>query len=379
MFGLSFSLANLLPVLVVAVLVLGGFGVYRYLTRTTPISSVHSGSKKKEKGGHCKFDVKEIRKRSLKRPDIDVSNLPAQDPRIVALLKTITTGNVEQALKELSGEVDVTVAGAKVKIVSRSSYNKLLDTSMTYLEEFYAKLGIKTQRVKYTWRGKTLYNLEATIPGASQKVLIVGSHLDSTAGSTWSNEAKAPGADDNASGTVALMELAKAITALQKSGAKIGVTIRLLHFTGEEQGLWGSYTYSDKVANENTELVGMLQMDMIGYRTAAGNRVDLHDDVDRNGSHRLVVLLARGAAQYKLQLEPYDTHDKAVHDRSDQAGFLDHGYQALAISEEFTEEEGAFNPNYHSTKDRVGAMNLPYMVEIVRMLLIGVVELAEIK
>lgn len=376
MFGLSFNLVDWLPVLVL-VAAASSLLVYRYLTRTTPISAVHAGKKDTHE---CKFDKEAVRRRPLKgAPPIDLSNLPAQDARVTAVLQAITKGNVEQALNELSGEVDTTVAGAKVRIATRSTYNKLLDTAMTYLEEFYAKHGVKTTRIKYVIRGKTFYNLEAVIPGASSKVFIVGSHLDSTAGHTSGSENKAPGADDDASGTVALMEIAKSLVALQKQGATLGCTVRLLHFTGEEQGLWGSYTYSDKISKESVEVVGMIQMDMIGHRTAKGNRVDLHDDVDRNGSHRIVVALTRAVAQYKLVLDPCDTHDHAIQDRSDHAGFLDHGYQAVCVSEEFTETPGAFNPNYHSVNDRVKAMNLPYMVEIVRMVVSGLVELVDIK
>ncbi len=376
MFGLSLSLVSVVPVLIVAAI--GAVVLaYRYWTYTTPISPVHAGKKDTHT---LKFDPAIVRRRSLKRPPaIDLSNVPAQDPRVAKVLTAITTGDVEALLRKLSGEVDTVVAGNTVRIVSRSSYGKGLNNAMTMLEEWYDSLGVKNTRINYKWRGKAMQNLEATIPGTSNKVLIIGSHLDSTAGATHKDESKAPGADDDASGTVALMKIAEGVTALIKAGMKLGYTIRLLHFTGEEQGLWGSYTYSDKVTNEGVDLIGMLQMDMIGYHEIKDTRVDLHDDADRNGSHSMVVVLTRASAQYKLNLTPYDTHDHAITDRSDHAGFLDHNHKAVCISEQFTEDEGAFNPNYHSVNDRVSAMNLPYMVEIIRMVLAGAVDFAQIK
>ena len=58
---------------------------------------------------------------------------------------------------------------------------------------------------------------------------------------------------------------------------KLPFTVRLVHFTGEEQGLWGSYAYSDQVAAAKTDILAMVQVDMIGYCAKPGNRVDIHD------------------------------------------------------------------------------------------------------
>jgi hypothetical protein len=352
---------------------------YRYFTRTTPISSVHTGKEDTCKG---KFDREIVRARARRLqgpPVIDIKNLPAPDARVAAVLGTVNVADVTKGLNELTGEVDTVVAGQTVRITSRSTHNPMLWTAMALLEQEYAKLGIPTRRIKYTVRGKTLYNLEATITGAThpEKIVIVGSHLDSTAGATHRSENVAPGADDDGSGSRACLHVARAIVDLQKAGMKVGNTIRFLHFTGEEQGLWGSYTYSDLVAAAKEEILGVYQIDMIGWCAKKGNRVDIHDDVDRNGSHSLVAKLVRNVARYKLDLNPVDTHDRAVHNRSDQAGFLDHGYKAVLISEEFTDT--GFNPNYHSTNDRVKTLNIPYMIEIIKMVIATVVDDADMK
>lgn len=376
MFNLSASDGGFILVLAV-IAVAAAAALYRFLTHTTPISPVHAGKKDTCK---TKFDVAVVRARAHRLagpPRIDITNLPAPDPRVVAVLNAIQLADVTRELNELSGEVDTTVGGATVRIASRNSYHKLLDTAMTRLEEEYKKLGISCKRIKYTVRGRTMYNLEATITGTRfpDKIILVGSHLDSTAGSTGRAENLAPGADDDGSGCIAVLNVARAMVTLQKAGADIGVTIRFLHFTGEEQGLWGSYTYSDAVATAKEDVIGMYQMDMVAYCAKPGNRVDIHDDANRNGSHSLVEKLVRNVARYKLQLNPVDTHDHAVRDRSDQAGMLDHGYKAVLISEEFTEgPNGGFNPNYHSVNDRVRNCNIPYMIENIRMVIATVAD-----
>lgn len=337
----------------------------------TRVSSVHP----LRKHDGCKFDAAEVRRSFGKRtPKIDLTNIPAPDPRVAKVLAAVSAGDFTKVVKELSGELPATINGAQVKIVSRSSRGAGLSAAVQYLEQFYAGLSKFTvSRDNYTKGGTKLCNVVAEIKGSvsPEKVLIVGAHLDSTAGDTYSNERLAPGADDDASGTAALMAIA---TALQ--GLNTGITVRLVHFTGEEQGLWGSYVYSDRAAKAKTDVVAMLQMDMIGYCAKEGNRVDLHDGTEPAG-HALVEQMFRNVKRYGLTLSPFDTHNHAVDGRSDHAGFMDHGYTAVCVSEEFTDD--GFNPNYHSTGDRIAAMNIPYAIEVIRMMLATVADLAEIQ
>ncbi|HEY9774274.1 MAG TPA: M28 family peptidase [Planktothrix sp.] len=340
------------------------------ISADTPISSVHP----KRKGPCCKFDPSEVKRtRNLRKPKIDISNLPPADPRVVKLMNALSATDIEKALKELSGEIAVTINGTATKITSRNSYSKGLSSTVDYLKQFYAKLNKFTVTVdSYRKGGKTLYNVIAEIKGKKtpNKVFILGAHMDSTAGNTWTSESVAPGADDDGTGTVALLQLALALQTLDP-----GLTVRLCHFSGEEQGLWGSAVYSDKIANAKTQLVSTIQIDMIGYCAKPGNRVDIHDNNNQNGSHALVEQMVRNVARYKLNLNAVDTHNTAVEGRSDASSFLDHGYTAVLVSEEFSDD--GFNPNYHSTGDRVKALNIPYMVEVVKMVMATVVDIAQ--
>ncbi len=334
--------------------------------------AVHAG---KDTQGGCKFNPEVVRQTRFRpTPPIDVSNLPAPDKRLVAAHQNVTIAGITQHLNILSGEVSSVIRGKTVKIQTRNSYSKDIELALAYVEDYYKSLGIPVKRVAYTVRGKTYYNIEAEILGAvdPKKVVIVSGHLDSTVGNPWSVENTAPGADDDASGTVGVFEVAKFV-----KDHPMAYTVRFVHFTGEEQGLYGSYKYSDQCATAGTDIVGVFQMDMIGYCGKPGNRVDIHDGEDANGSHELVVVLKRAAAQYKLDLNVVDTHNHAVDNRSDHAGFIDHGWKAVLISIEFTDD--GFDPNYHSLRDKVSAMNLPYMVEVIRMTMAAVSDYAKIQ
>lgn len=219
---------------------------------------VHHG--KNWKGG-CKFDPAEVRRtRNFATPKIDTSNLPAPDVRIVNAFKSIDIARIKDTMLKLTGELPVTVAGVTSTLATRNTHSKELDIAMGFVEAQYAAMGLKSVRDPYTVRGKKLNNLVIELPGKTNpsRVVFVGAHLDSTAGSPWGNEKVAPGADDDGSGTAGMLELARALKDLD-----LPFTVRLIHFTGEEQGLWGSYAYSDKVAAAKTDVVAMVEIDMI--------------------------------------------------------------------------------------------------------------------
>jgi carboxypeptidase Q len=99
---------------------------------------------------------------------------------------------------------------------------------------------------------KEVYNTVAEIRGSGQpeEVVIVGAHLDS-----WD---LGTGATDNGTGSVAVMEAARA---LQKLGLKPKRTIRFVLFSGEEQGLNGSKAYVQAHKDELARISGVLVHD----------------------------------------------------------------------------------------------------------------------
>ncbi|MBS1252625.1 MAG: Bacterial leucyl aminopeptidase [Anaerolineales bacterium] len=103
-------------------------------------------------------------------------------------------------------------------------------------------------------------------------VYIVGAHFDSRARTVQTSLALAPGAEDNASGTAALLEIARVLADQTPAS-----TVRLIAFSGEEQGLYGSDAYvSDlKSAGELDDVRGVYNLDMIGFTSDANLDVRL--------------------------------------------------------------------------------------------------------
>ena len=113
---------------------------------------------------------------------------------------------------------------------------------------------------------KTVHNVVAYIPGTSDEYVILGAHYDHLGlGGQYSLAPSLtgtihPGADDNASGTAGVLELARAF-AKQPRGKR---GILFLNFSGEEQGLLGSAWYADHPMLPLSNAVAMINLDMIG-------------------------------------------------------------------------------------------------------------------
>jgi Zn-dependent M28 family amino/carboxypeptidase len=131
----------------------------------------------------------------------------------------------------------------------------------SYLKGELSKLsGIKLREHGYTYAGQPYVNLEVTIEGAElpDQHVFAGAHYDSIS----PDPAKAPGADDNASGTVAVLEIARAM-----AGCRPRRSVRLLFFSNEEKGIIGAKAYvsSIKATVPKEKLLGMISVDMVAY------------------------------------------------------------------------------------------------------------------
>jgi aminopeptidase YwaD len=113
---------------------------------------------------------------------------------------------------------------------------------------------------------KTVHNVSAYLPGETDEYVVVGAHYDHLGLGGENSLAPSqtgtihPGADDNASGTAGVLELARWATHQPKQ--KRGILF--LTFAGEELGLLGSEYYVNHPAFPLEKAVAMINMDMIG-------------------------------------------------------------------------------------------------------------------
>jgi leucyl aminopeptidase len=104
-----------------------------------------------------------------------------------------------------------------------------------------------------------------TIPGRSNRTVVVGAHLDSVNGAGRLT-ARAPGVDDNASGSLLLLESLRVLLADKDfSPSKLQNTIEFHWYSFEEGGLRGSQDIFTQYANAERDIWAMLNQDMVGY------------------------------------------------------------------------------------------------------------------
>jgi len=128
-----------------------------------------------------------------------------------------------------------------------------------YIRGRFTVLGFRVHEQSYPTDGKKVKNLWVEVKGARrpEEIVVVGAHYDSPPDS--------PGADDNASGTAALLELARLLR-----DAKPGRTLRFVAFVNEEPpffqtDLMGSRVYAAEAARRKEKITAMLSLESIGY------------------------------------------------------------------------------------------------------------------
>jgi Zn-dependent M28 family amino/carboxypeptidase len=158
-----------------------------------------------------------------------------------------------------------TLAGA---IGERNIYHPAaLEAAEQYISEQWEAQGYSVTRQEYLAQGVASVNLEVSRPGMSRPgdILLLGAHYDSVYGS--------PGADDNASGIAALLEIGRL---LRKS--ECARTVRLVAFVNEEPpfffwGQMGSKVYAEAARRRGDDIRLMVSLEMLGcYSDAPGSQ-----------------------------------------------------------------------------------------------------------
>jgi len=173
-----------------------------------------------------------------------------------------------------------------------------------------------------------------------EKVVVYGAHLDSTAGWGSGATSRSPGADDNGSGSSAVLEFAKIVNML---GLRFKHTIRLCLFTGEEQGLIGSRALARRWSQEGVNVIAMFNTDMIGYRQP-GTPIQINL-MNRRGDANLLNI-ARQVTNTYLPGIPNGNTSACC---SDQQSFVENGFPAAGYFE--TPGSSVYYPQYHRSTD----------------------------
>lgn len=244
---------------------------------------------------------------------------------------------------------------------------------------------LQVSRHCFTHDQRVLTNVVATLPASGEDVegiVVVSAHLDSTAkeeSDYCGSIDPAPGADDNASGIAGVLAAAHAFASLESLRTQRR-EIRFLLFNCEEHGRVGSIKYAEAQAALGAKIVGVFQMDMIGYDRQPPSHFELHAgfpfidlpnaaDVEA-GCARLASLVEH-LCDVSPSLPPaqvFSAFDDPAGGRSDHTSFQAAGYPACLATQDFFPghgSDGELNPNYHRSTDT--EINARYAADIARV------------
>ncbi|MEJ2103588.1 MAG: M20/M25/M40 family metallo-hydrolase [Ignavibacteriaceae bacterium] len=186
------------------------------------------------------------------------------DKKIQPLIGSVMHGEGEQL--ENFPQLQISPEAANEFIVSSgyslSECQMKIDAKekpFSFLTRREAEIKVRTEYIKSTKTMNVVGKIEGTDPALKNEYLIIGAHLDhvgSQAGLLF------PGANDNASGSAGVIQLAKAF---QDSQLKPKRSILFVLFASEEQGLFGSKHFVENLKIKPDKIVAMFNMDCIGY------------------------------------------------------------------------------------------------------------------
>ncbi len=192
---------------------------------------------------------------------------------------------------------------AMISLVNEENIIETIKKLSSYRNRYYqSKTGVKSQNWLFdTWKdlGKSRSDFSvkkwqhadwkqdsivATLKGKTDDIIVIGGHADSVAGWLGRKIAKAPGADDNASGIATTTEIMRIII---ESGYQPEKTLMFMAYAAEEVGLLGSREIAKEFKKTEKNVVGVLQLDMTNFN---GSDLDivLMKDFTNNGQNEFI-------------------------------------------------------------------------------------------
>jgi hypothetical protein len=267
---------------------------------------------------------------------------PERDPVVAAATERLTVPQARATLEHLAD------------LHTRHSTSSGFTHAATFASEQLRRMGYLVTTAPVPVGSRQSLNVVADKAGSGpppRNLVIVTAHLDSI-NVTGGPGAIAPGADDNASGSAGVLEMARAF---QTHGTQHD--LRFILFGGEEQGLLGSRQYvTGLTASECGRILAVVNMDMIGSMNRTSRSVLLEG---APVSQSVIDGLFEAAATYTTLTVETSLHPA----NSDHVPFIDASIPAVLTI------EGADSTNHrvHSAADTVEAIDYDLLLDVLRM------------
>ena len=248
----------------------------------------------------------------------------------------------------------------------------LLNQIADYIYKEFEKYADTVYRQRYEVDGKMYQNVICAFSASEKKVktIVVGAHYD-----VCGNQ---EGADDNASGLVGLLELARML-----KGAKLAHRVELVAYTLEEPPYFrteymGSYVHAKSLKDNHIDVYGMVSLEMIGYfrpekntqsyplgflKYAYGNKGDFITLVRKFGAGRFArKFITHFRHTHSIKSKKFIAPASLTGiDFSDHLNYWNMGFSALML----TDTSFYRNPNYHEEGDKMETLDIPKIAQVI--------------
>jgi hypothetical protein len=281
------------------------------------------------------------------RSEQNPSLLTLTNPLIVSMLENISENQVIENINELTS------------LGPRFNNSRVSQTAAKMIYDQFSQEGLQVRYHNWSYIFYSGINVEATLLGhdqSSSEIYIICGHYDTV----WN----VVGADDNAGGTSAVLIASDVL-----STYTFNHTIRFIAFSGEEEGLVGSYEYVKEAVENKDNIAGVLNLDMIGYAPTQedANKIGVYD---QKVSYWLTNFTSSISTEYFPYINLQVIH-KGSPGISDHLSFTREKYPAVLYWEYIK------SPAWHQKNDTLENMNPSYATKVTKLGVATLATLAE--
>ncbi len=309
-------------------------------------------------------------------------NIARSDTTLLSILNQVEPDSLFQHVDALFGmrtrHVNSSTLSATEGIGAAASYiiNQFNDIRAQSLQNSFS---VQTQEFEIDWADQTSTgkNIIGVLQGTEvgRGVIVIGAHYDSISVDFNNGNSYAPGADDNATGVAALIEMARIM-----SQRRHRATIIFVAFSAEEIQRKGSIAFvNDYIRARNIPVNAMINMDIIGSQTGSDGSInnrqirmysaDSNDSKSRQLAREIHLIGSRLAPDMEIDMQP--AVDRAGR-YSDHMSFSDMGYPSVRFVEAL-EEPG----REHTDRDTIDDVQATYLVSATKTILACLTALAD--
>lgn len=277
----------------------------------------------------------QLAKQEIKNRRFNTSVSPAVQPKanISAAVAEVSEANIRSHVEFLSAfesrDNTGSTANEPIEAFKKRIEGVLADVKIPYTIDLISHRSTRQKSIRVSLAGSE----------RPSEIVAIGGHVDSI-NQEWFGDRKAPGADDNASGSACVLETLRIVS----HGPQPQRTVEFFWYAGEESGLLGSAEIARDYKAQNKDVVGVVQLDMTSFAGAGSNTIASMSDFTSAWMRSYFVGINDAYVKAKI------LDDRCGYGCSDHASWYKQGYPTLMPAEA---PMSTMNHKLHTAKDLI--------------------------